>query len=372
MKIAYITSSLEGSGGPLPIPSVTRVLRDKGARVEVFALSRRDGKALPGMLEDCLKVHIREGGNRDHWKAYQWLDQQIKEYKPTLLWTSVARASIIGLILGKKYSIPVICWQHNAYMKLSRHILYYVLRRRPAMWVGDSDVVSSLTAPRFKVSPDRMATWPLFATDPNAPQAKPWKKGQTLRIGSLGRLHPQKSYDILIDSLALLKKQKLVSRMKFEVVIAGDGGLMEDLKKSAKTAGCDELKFIGYEENPKEFLANLHLYVQSSNLEGFCIAVHEAMQAGLPVIATAVGQIPFTIEPNVNGWLVPKYDAQALANAIAIALNSPTQLAEKGKAGREKVLSHYSREAFQKSGGEILDRLNASENCNYENNQVIN
>ena len=40
MRIAYITASLVGGGGPLPIPAVTRVLRNAGAHVEVFALTR--------------------------------------------------------------------------------------------------------------------------------------------------------------------------------------------------------------------------------------------------------------------------------------------------------------------------------------------
>ena len=77
MKIAYVTSSLEGSGGPLPIPAVTRVLRNAGAHVEVFALTRRDGRALPPMLADGLQVHIREGGDRDHWAAARWLDREL-------------------------------------------------------------------------------------------------------------------------------------------------------------------------------------------------------------------------------------------------------------------------------------------------------
>lgn len=100
MKIAYVTSSLEGSGGPLPIPAVTRVLRNAGAHVEVFALTRRDGRALPPMLADGLQVHIREGGDRDHWAAARWLDRELTAYRPTLIWTSVARASLIGLLLG--------------------------------------------------------------------------------------------------------------------------------------------------------------------------------------------------------------------------------------------------------------------------------
>ena len=363
MKIAYITSSLEGGGAQLPIPAVTRVLRDNGAKVKIFALTLRDGRALPSILADGLPINIREGGDFDHWNAYKWLEQEIINYKPTLIWTSVARASIMGLFLGKKHSIPVVCWQHNAYLKLSRSLLFYYLRKQAVMWVGDSDIVSNLTTKRFKVPDKHMATWPLFAADPDAPKAKPWKKGETLRIGSLGRLNTQKSYDLLINALILLKKQNIAIDTTFEVVIAGDGKLLEELTKKAQQAGCKEIKFIGFTDNPKAFLASLHLYIQCSKLEGFCISVHEAMQASLPVISTTVGQIPYTIQSGVHGWLVPSNNVKALANVLAEAMTKPEQLAKMGIAARNRVLSAYSKELFFQSGTAIIQRLNKMGIC---------
>lgn len=358
MRIAYVTASLVGGGGPLPIPAVTRVLRNAGAHVEVFALTRRDGRALPAMLADGLQVHIREGGDYDHINAYLWLDKQIAEFKPTLIWTSVARASIIGLLLGRKYNVPVVCWQHNATLKFSRLLLFYLLRKRPAMWIGDSEKVSEITAKRFNVSEERMATWSLFSVNPNAPQAKPWAKGEVLRLGSLGRLHPQKAYDILIDALALLRERGFIAPVPFEILIAGDGGDRESILRKAKRAGVEnQIKLIGFADKPEEFLANLHVYLQPSRVEGFCIALHEAMQAGLPVIATSVGQIPYTVEAGCSGWLVPPCDVTALADALAEALRHPEKLAEMGQAAKARVYPRYSEDAFRHDGERILERL---------------
>ena len=361
MRIAYITSSLEGSGGPLPIPAVTRVLRNAGCYVEVFALTRRDGRALPAMLADELKVNIREGGDYDHLNAYFWLDKKIAEFKPTLIWTSVARASIIGLLLGQKYNLPVVCWQHNATLKLSRLLLFYLLRKRPVMWIGDSDMVSSITAKRFNVPEKKMATWPLFSVNANAPQAQPWAKGQTLRLGSLGRLHPQKAYDILIDALTLLKKRGFAAAVPFEILIAGDGGDRDKILRKAELAGvADQILLVGFADNPQAFLASLHIYLQPSRVEGFAIAVHEAMQAGLPVIASSVGQIPYTIEAGISGWLVPACNVEALADALADALSHPEKLAMMGQAAKTRVYPLYSSEAFRNHGERILERLHAS------------
>jgi len=359
MKIAYVTSSLEGSGGPLPIPAVTRVLRNAGAHVEVFALARRDGRALPPMLADGLQVHIREGGDNDHLAAYRWLDREIAAYKPDLLWTSVARASIIGLLLGKKYSVPVVCWQHNANLKWTRKALFYALRKRPAVWIGDSDMVTEITAKRFHVPPERMASWPLFSVNPDAPQAHPWQPGETLRIGILGRLHPQKGYDLLIEALGLLKQRGFKPAAPFEILIAGDGRDREAITAQLQRTGITEVSLIGFADRPQEFLASLHLYLQPSRVEGFCIAVHEAMQASLPVIASAVGQIPYTLEHGRSGWLLPPGDVSALANALAEALGHPDRLAAMGQAARERVMPLYSAEAFRRAGESILERLRA-------------
>ena len=361
MRIAYISAALEGSGGALPIPAVTRVLRNAGAHVEVFALTRRDGRALPAMLEDGLEVHIREGGDRDHLSAYRWLDKKMAEFKPTLIWTSVARASIIGLLLGRKYNVPVVCWQHMATLKFSRFLLFYLLRKRPAMWIGDSDRVSEVTAKRFNVPSEKMATWPLFSVNPNAPQAQPWLNGQTLRLGSLGRLHPNKAYGILIDALALLRKRSFIAPVPFEILIAGDGGDLNKLLLKAELAGvADQIHFVGFADNPQDFLASLHIYLQPSRTEGFCIAVHEAMQASLPIIATTVGQIPYTVEAGKSGWLVAPGDVGALAEALAEVLTHPERLAAMGQAAYARVFPRYSAEAFRHAGENILARLNAS------------
>ncbi|PJA42159.1 MAG: glycosyltransferase, partial [Lysobacterales bacterium CG_4_9_14_3_um_filter_62_6] len=96
---------------------------------------------------------------------------------------------------------------------------------------------------------------------------------------------------------------------------------------------------------------------QPSRIEGLCIAMHEAMQAGLPVIASAVGQMADTLEPGRSGWLVPSADPSALADALAAALSDPARLASFGQAARSRVLTRFSAAIFRQSGNAILQRL---------------
>lgn len=89
------------------------------------------------------------------------------------------------------------------------------------------------------------------------------------------------------------------------------------------------------------------------------MAAHEAMQAGLPVIASAVGELTHSIQNGVTGWTVPPKDPDALATALAIALAQPERLAEMGQAGRTYVLTHFSEEAFTHAGEAVLSRFAA-------------
>jgi glycosyltransferase involved in cell wall biosynthesis len=83
------------------------------------------------------------------------------------------------------------------------------------------------------------------------------------------------------------------------------------------------------------------------------------MQAGLPVIATSVGQIQYTVEAGRSGWLLPPCDVTALADALADALTNPEKLAEMGQSAKARIYPRYSAEAFKNAGESILKRLNA-------------
>ncbi len=359
MRIAYIIDSTLGGGAASPVAAVTRVLRNAGAHVEVFALERRDGLALPSMLADRLEVHVREGGKNDHFAAYSWLNGQLASYKPTLIWTSLTRATILGLLLGRQYGVPVVAWQHIDYLKPIKFWLTYLLRKWPVMWVGDSDSITALTAKRLEVQPNRLACWPLFSANPSAPQARPWQPNEPLRMGSLGRLRPIKGYDVLMEALLLLKQRGFASPFPFEIVIAGEGSERDILLKKARHAEFLGLNLIGFTNQAQEFLAGLHLYLQPSRGEGLCIGLHEAMQAGLPVIASRVGQMPYTVEASISGWLVPPDDVTALADALADALSNPERLASMGQRAKQRVLTNYSKDAFRQAGESILNRLSA-------------
>lgn len=357
MRIAYVINSVEGGGAASPVPGVTQVLRDRGATVRVFALARRDGRALPAMMAAGLDPLVCPAGLHNHVAAMRWLARETRRWGATHLWTSLTRATLMGLLLGPRRGLPVFCWQHAAFLKTGNRVLLRMLQARAHTWIADSSCVAALTRDRLGVEDARLITWPIFAADPTAPQARPWTPGEPLRLGSLGRLHPVKGYGTLIEALRLLRQSGFRAPAPFKVSLAGEGALRAPLQAAARAAGVDNLEMPGFVEAPREFLAGLHLYLQPSRSEGFCIAAHEAMVAGLPVLASAVGEMPHTIVPGVTGLTVPPLDATALADALRQLLSQPERLHGMGVAARAHVLEKFSHQRFVAAGEELFRRM---------------
>lgn len=356
MRIAYVINSVEGGGAALPVPAVTNVMRQHGAHVELFALTPRDARAVPPMHEAGLATHVRPGGEKDHLSAYRWLEHELRSFGPDVIWTSLTRATLLGQVAGQRLARPVVSWQHAAFLKPANQMLLRARQGASALWVADSWSVRELTAYRLAVPQERLAIWPLFAADPGAPQATPWARGEPLRIGSLGRLHPVKGYDVLIEALGRL--QANCGRLPpIEVVIGGEGRGRADLEAAIEAADLSNVRLTGFVEGPRSFLAGLHLYLQPSRSEGLCLAAHEAMQAGLPTIVSAVGELPHSVVDGQTGLVVPPGDAAALAAALARLLRSPEQLAEMGEAARNRVMERFSAAAFARAGADVLAQV---------------
>lgn len=357
MRIAYVINSVEGGGAALPVPAVARVLQQGGAEVEVYALTRRDGRAIATMEVAGLRVHVRDGGEKDHLAAFSWFEARMGQARPDVIWTSLTRATLLGQQVGRRLQIPVVSWQHAAFLKPANRILLRSFQHLSALWIANSHSVAALTRQRLAVPPDRLMTWGLFAADPEAPRAAPWRPGVPLKLGTLGRLHPVKGHDVLIAALSRLRSQGFQPIVPFEVRIAGEGAARPALEAAVAAAGLVNVKLTGFEPDPKGFLADLDIYLQPSRSEGLCIAAHEAMQAGLPTLVSAVGELPYSVRDGETGLVVPPDDPDALAQALIWLLSHPERLSEMGAAARTRVLDRFGGDSFVRTGTEILARL---------------
>lgn len=159
--------------------------------------------------------------------------------------------------------------------------------------------------------------------DPRPDLARP-------RVVFVGRLGRQKGVEALIDAVPHL-------RSDVPVAIVGDGPLRPALEERARRLGvADRVTFTGFVPHAQvpAHLRHADLLVLPSAYEELGSILVEALHAGLPVVASAVGGIPDIVRDGVTGRLVPPGDARALAAAIDDLVAHPVVLAAFAAAAR--------------------------------------
>jgi len=142
------------------------------------------------------------------------------------------------------------------------------------------------------------------------------------------------------------------------VSIAGDGPLRDALQGLIQSLGLQhKITLMGWVSDVPAYLRGLHLYVQPSAYEGMCIAAHEAMAAGLPVVATPVGEMRRSVQPGVTGVLIEGNIVGDVAAAIRHFAAHPERLAAFGDAARAYVEGNMGAGAFARHGGDLLRRI---------------
>ncbi|MBV1824685.1 glycosyltransferase family 4 protein [Komagataeibacter oboediens] len=355
MRIAYIINTFEGGGAALPIPAIADVFRQHGHEVHVAAICRRNGRALPVLHAAGVPATVLGADDAPIPQQLHRLDAWVRSIRPTHLWTSLTRATLLGELVGARQRIPVVSWQHNAFLRPANLMLLRAMKNLSQVWVGDSAYVTALTRQKLDLPASRVMCWPIFRAWPDTAPAPAWRAGQVVQIGSLGRLHGSKGYDVLCRALVHLRDVPGLS--PYRVVIGGEGAEHDRLQAFCHRHGLSNVRFAGYVEDVQSFLRQCHMYVQPSRYEGFCIAAHEAMNMGLPVVGSAVGEMNQSIMDGVTGWKVAPDRPRQLADRLEAALRNPAQLAGMGHVAREWVMRTFSARAFDAAGAAILRRM---------------
>jgi glycosyltransferase involved in cell wall biosynthesis len=141
------------------------------------------------------------------------------------------------------------------------------------------------------------------------------------------------------------------------LAVAGDGALRGELEALARELGVDgRVLWLGGVSRARvmALCRQAALLVLNSSHEGLPHVAVEAMAAGVPVVATAVGGTPEVVEHGVTGVLVPPGDHAALRDAVAALLARPERAAEMGRAGRARVRERFGFEAMVDETERIL------------------
>jgi glycosyltransferase involved in cell wall biosynthesis len=149
----------------------------------------------------------------------------------------------------------------------------------------------------------------------------------------LSRFSAEKGHRLLLDAIVRL----LPRWPRLVVLLAGDGPLENEIRERCRSAHLENnVRFLGYRSDPHELFAASDLVVLPSAIEGLPLAAVEALAAGRPVVATAVGGTPEVVIDGETG-LLSKNDANQFAAAIEQLLADPVKRIKMARRGRALV-----------------------------------
>ena len=188
---------------------------------------------------------------------------------------------------------------------------------------------------------------------PAAAAVVPEAGRQRWLAGYVGRLSSEKGPDLFLDAVIALCHQ----HPQLDAVMLGDGPEQAALQTRIDNAGLHtRIRLPGYQTAMQPWWQQLDALVISSRTEGTPMILLEAMQAGVPVVAFAVGGIPDVLQDRHNGLLAPPTDTAALARQLDTLLAEPKLAAQLRDNAKRTLQERYDLKALAERWSQLYIR----------------
>lgn len=359
INIFYLIDELVHKGGTEKhLRELACGMADRGHRVTVASLAGgaygESFREIPGV--DYLVLGVKRIYDREGVKALIFLRRLMVERQIDILQTFHTGSDLVGPLatVGLKRRPRIFSSRRDlGYTKSARHVrAQRLVNCRVDGIFANSEAVREAVLASEGYTSDRI--WVIYngidtergaVSDPGVRQKlaeKAGLNGDTVVVGSVGNIRPVKGFDVMVEAAGLLAKRFPALRF----LHAGCGELNE-LEVRCRQLGIDgQFSFMGSVEAIPEFLSLLDVYIQPSYGEGFSNAIMEAMAAGLPVVATAVGGNIEIVEQGVTGFLVEPGDAAGIAGHVTLLAENGALRREMGENGRCLINARHDFEGM--------------------------
>lgn len=173
-------------------------------------------------------------------------------------------------------------------------------------------------------------------------------------IGMVANFSPVKDHELFLNAAAHLAQQK----RNVHFLLVGEGPLRSAILRQARRLKLRrQLTLASTAEVSASWYAAMDLVVLCSRNEGFPNALLEAMAAGRPVVASAVGGIPELVEDGVTGQLITSRDPEHFANAMRDLLENPEKARNMGERATERACTMFSLEKMIAAYRDLYNEL---------------
>ncbi len=284
--------------------------------------------------------------NLNHYDffAKKKLASYLKQYNPNLIIIHGNRAAMLVKKFSKKLDIPTVYVCHNQRIKKALDLEYLIV------------ILKGLGKIANDMGKDKKSIFYL----PNSTRtdkkiiAKNRSFLKTPVIGTISRLVPEKSLDVFIKSLFLLKEKKL----KFKAIIAGSGKLEKKLKLLVEQKNLTkEVEFLGWIDDKDIFFKKIDIFCLSSKTEHFSISLLDAMLRSKPIVTTDSFGPREVIKNMKTGLVVKKENPELLAEALEFYIKNEKTAKQHGKNIGLEFKKKYLFKKVAKDLNDLIDKI---------------
>ena len=352
MRIVYIVTRADPIGGvQIHIRDLTAALQAQGHFPTVITsgsgpfVDQLRAQNTPTIVLRHLTQPINPGQDL---RALLEMRAVLGELRPDLVAAHSSKAGVLGRLAGRSLRIPVVFTAHGWNFTPGIPPLQAAMYRQIERLVGPlaskiitvSEYDRQLALDARIAAEDRVVT--VYNGIPDIPLPPGADRGETpVRLVMVARFEPQKDHPTLLRALAGLP------HLPWELDLVGNGPLLPQMESLAATLGISgRVRFLGQRIDVDQILARSQVSLLATNWEGFPLTILEAMRAGLPVVASAVGGIGEAIGEEETGYIVPRGDVEALRSRIERLLTDPALRVRLGARGRTRYEQHFTVAGF--------------------------
>ncbi len=300
-------------------------------------------------------------------KQHRKVQKVINEFKPHIIHGAVFEGVTMAAINGFYKRVPIIIleetsdpqnrrWKGNLLMKMLCLTAHKVIGVSPA---ATNYLENKINLPKDKVILiNNGVVIPIIESNENSKQIK--LKYQILEdeivIGSVGRMNSDahKRFSDLIQAFSIIAHKN----NKVKLVLVGDGPERSNYEQLVVKLGIENrVVFAGYQNEIGKFYSVFDIFCLVSAYEAFGLVLVEAMLHKLPIVATNVGGMSYIVDDNDTGFLVNKFDVNAICEKLHVLSDDADLRKQLGENGYAKALQNYTEERYVKNVEDLYTQL---------------
>ena len=339
MKIALVISSLGAGGAERVIITLANHWAARGWSVTLLTFEQPGSRPYyevdPRVTLRQLDVVASRNLARAIWQSLRRifvLRREIRAIRPDVVISFLAKINVTTVLATRGLDLAVVVSERNNPERQAVSPVWQWLRHR---LYGVADRLVTPSEGVLRSLPAALRTRGCVIPNPVDLPSPPPRAGEGRTLVAVGRLVDQKGFDLLLPAFARIAGD----HPDWNLVIWGEGSERARLEALRDRLGLAErVRMPGLTRHPGEWVEDAALFVLSSRFESFGNVVTEAMAAGLPTIVTDCPWGPGEIvRHDVDGWLVPPEDVDALAEGLDRLMADPALRARLAAAAKQNV-----------------------------------